>query len=182
MTGTDQRPLAARGENYDAVGATRPADAAWPQHPAGFRTFERTVRIGHGQERWQQACSTLFAWGVKTRSGFAVEPAHGAVDRVRPDERYWLVARLGPFAVREPVRVVAVVDGPDRCGFAYGTLEGHPVSGEEAFILHRTPDDVVWLTLRSLTRAPRGRWRPAFPAALLAQRCYRRRYLRALNG
>jgi uncharacterized protein (UPF0548 family) len=39
--------------------------------------------------------------------------------------------------VREPVRVVAVADLPDRRGFAYDTLPGHPVTGEEAFIAHR---------------------------------------------
>jgi uncharacterized protein (UPF0548 family) len=75
---------------------------------------------------------------------------------------------------------VAVVQQPDRCGFAYGTLEGHPVSGEEAFIVSRTPDGQVLLTLRSVTRASPGRWRPMFPLILVAQRWYRRRYLRAL--
>lgn len=70
---------------------------------------------------------------------------------------YQITASWGPFAVHEPVQVVAVVDDPDRCGFAYGTSWGHPVSGEEAFIVHRSPDGAVILTLRSLTRpAPTG--------------------------
>jgi uncharacterized protein (UPF0548 family) len=47
--------------------------------------------------------------------------------------------------------------------------------------VHRSPDGAVWLTLRSLTRASRGRWRLAFPALLIAQRWYRFRYLRALR-
>ena len=93
---------------------------------------------------------------------------------------YRLTARVGPVTVREPVRVVAVVDEPARCGFTYGTLAGHPVSGEEAFIVHRAPDGRVWFTLRSLTRPARGLWRVAFPALLVAQAGYRRRYLRAL--
>jgi uncharacterized protein (UPF0548 family) len=119
---------------------------------------------------------------VKTRGGFTVEPGPGAGRRVQVGADYWLVASLGPFAVREPARVVAVVDQPARCGFAYGTLDGHPVSGEEAFIVYRTPDGHVWLTLRSLTRPARGAWRLAFPAVLVAQRWYRYRYLRALLG
>jgi uncharacterized protein (UPF0548 family) len=61
-------------------------------------------------------------------------------------------------------------------------LEGHPVSGEEAFVVHRDAEGHVWLTLRSITRAPRGRWRPLFPVALMAQRWYRARYRRALSG
>lgn len=82
----------------------------------------------------------------------------------------------------EPIEVVAVVDEPDRVGFAYGTLVGHPVSGEEAVIVHRDEAERVWLTLRSLTRAaPSGPWRLAFPALLMAQLVYRRRYGRALD-
>jgi uncharacterized protein (UPF0548 family) len=131
---------------------------------------------------WDAARSALLEWGVKTRSGFAVEPAGGG-RRVEQGADFWPVVSVGPVAVREPVRVVALVDRPDRCGFAYGTLSGHPVSGEESFVLHRTPDGKVFLTLRSLTRpAPRGAWRVAFPALLIAQRFYRRRYLRALRG
>lgn len=63
-----------------------------------------------------------------------------------------LVASLGPFRLREPVRVVAVGDEPARRGFAYGTRDGHPVAGEEAFTVHRSPDGEVWFTLRSITR------------------------------
>lgn len=91
------------------------------------------------------------------------------------------MASLGRVSVREPVRVIAVVEEPTRCGYSYGTLDGHPVSGEEALIVHRTPDGAVWLTLRSLTRPGRGGWRLAFPALLVAQRWYRRRYVRALR-
>ena len=75
-----------------------------------------------------------------------------------------------------------MIDKPDRKGFAYGTLSGHPVSGEEAFIVDRHPDDSVWLTIRSLTQPTEGAWRAVGPAVALAQRCYRRRYLRALTG
>ena len=179
---TEATPLAARSPSYDAVGATCPDDERWSPRQDGYRAFERTVRLGTGQACWDATSSALLAWVVKTRSGFTVEPAPVAGAGVRVDERYWLVAQVGPVSVREPVLVVAVVDRPDRRGFAYGTLDGHPVAGEEAFIVHRTPDDGVWLTLRSLTRPPRGRWRLAFPAALVAQRWYRQRYLRALRA
>jgi uncharacterized protein (UPF0548 family) len=161
--------------NYDAVGATRPAEAVWAQHPAGYRRFERTVGAGHGPDRWRALRDAVMSWRIKTRSGFVVEPARRAARGVD----YRLTARIGPLTVHEPVRVIDVVDEATRCGFAYGTRSGHPVSGEEAFIAHSSPDGRVWLTLRSLTRASDGRWRYAFPALLIAQRFYRRRYLRA---
>lgn len=173
--------LADRALTYAPAGVTAPGDEVWPA-PAGRRAYERTVLVGRGEECWSQARAALLSWGVKTRSGFAVEPAAGADAGVRDGADYWLVAAVGPLRIREPARVVAVVDRPDRCGFAYGTLEGHPVAGEEAFVLHRGDDGVVRLTLRSVTASGPGRWRLAFPAVLLAQRSYRRRYARALTG
>jgi len=167
--------------SYPAVGATRPHDAHWESRPAAFRSYERTLLLGHGQHLWQQATSELMTWGVKTRSGFSVESVPPGAASAELGVDYRLTAALGPFRLREPVRVVAVVAEPTRCGFAYGTLEGHPVSGEEAFVVHRDIEGSVWLTLRSLTRPGGGRWRLAFPVVLVAQRWYRRRYLRALR-
>jgi uncharacterized protein (UPF0548 family) len=174
-----------RNLTYPDPGATRPGDERWSR-PAGsrYRSFERTVVLGSGDRLWRSASAALMEWGVKTRSGFRVESTSGDAERpasVRAGRDSRLIALLGPVRVREPVRVVAVVDTPDRRGFAYGTLDGHPVSGEEAFVLLRT-DGVVRLTLRSLTRAGSGVWRAAFPLALLAQRWYRRRYSAALRS
>ena len=56
------------------------------------------------------------------------------------------------FPAKVPARVVYVVDEPLRKGFAYGTLPGHPESGEEAFIVEYRDDDSVWLTIRAFSR------------------------------
>lgn len=167
--------------SYPDVGATRVADERWSAGPAGVRRFERSVRIGRGDDLWQAASTALLEWGVKTRSGFEVVAGPQESLHVATGQDRTLVAVLGPFRLREPVRVVAVVDEPHRRGFAYGTRLGHPVSGEEAFVVHRSSNGEVWLTLRSLTRPARGAWRLAFPGALVAQRWYRRRYLRSLG-
>lgn len=82
--------------------------------------------------------------------------------------------------MREPVEVVGVVDEVDRKGFAYQTLAGRPIRGEEAFVVDRRPDGSVWLTVRSLTQPAAGMRRMVYPFALVAQVFYRRRYLRAL--
>ncbi|MFV8142001.1 DUF1990 family protein [Mycolicibacterium senegalense] len=166
-----------RDLTYSGIGATTPGSDAWTVTANGFRRFQRTVAIGHGEAMWVFASGEVLRWGVKRRSGFRISPDADA--EVGAD--YRISIGWGPFVVREPVQVVAVVDGPDRCGFAYGTLAGHPVSGEEAFIVHRDVGGTVFLTLRSLTRAaPAGWWRLMFPALLVAQRMFRRRYLRSL--
>ncbi|MCU1546249.1 MAG: hypothetical protein JWP30_1349 [Homoserinimonas sp.] len=101
---------------------------------------------------------------------------------IAPGDSAWLVAHFGPFHIGEPVRVVYVIDEPNRKGYAYGTLPGHPFSGEEAFIVERSPDGSVWLTIRSLSRPATGLWRAAYPILRLVQGAYRRRYFTALTG
>ena len=182
--GGDAAPVASGrpfdGLTYGTPGATLPQEPLWQEAPPGFRRFERTVVIGRGEGAWATARDAVTRWEVKRRSGFAVAPADGGGTGVRAGGRYLVTAGLGRFVVREPVEVVAVVDTGNRCGFAYGTRRGHPVSGEEAFVVHRDDDGRVHLTLRSLTRAaPAAPWRFLFPLLLLAQRCVRRRYLRA---
>ncbi|QIM20778.1 DUF1990 domain-containing protein [Phycicoccus sp. HDW14] len=168
--------------SYDAPGATRVGELTWASTPTGYRRYEGSSLLGHGQEVWDRASSAVLMWGVKTRSGFDVSLGPDSELRVAPGQDRVLVARLGPWLLREPVRVMGVIDEADHCGFAYGTRKGHPVSGEEAFIVHRAPDGGVWLTLRSLTRPGEGWWRIVFPLTLLAQYGYRTRYRRALRA
>lgn len=101
----------------------------------------------------------------------------GFVGPVRAGERQTVRA----WVVREPVEVTEVVEAPGRVGFPYRTLPGHPVRGEEAFILTREAG-VAALTIRSLT-APSGSqpWRLAFPVLRVVQHLVRRRYFRALR-
>lgn len=156
---------------------TRPADPEWDDDVAGYRRWERSAVLGSGDAVWKWASTEVLRWGVKTRSGFDVTP----LEQARAGERPTIVAHAFGLAIREPVEVVEVVETPKRVGFAYRTLPGHPVSGEEAFIVHRDADTVT-LTVRSLTRASETpRWRVVYPALLVAQAVARRRYLRALR-
>jgi uncharacterized protein (UPF0548 family) len=168
--------------NYRPAGATDIANPHWSPPADGFRAYERSARIGSGTAAWEHASAAVMVWGVKTRSGFDVVPGTGSDIEVRLHRRFTLVARIGPCRVREPVQVVTTVREPGRQGFAYGTCIGHPVSGEEAFIVWQDEAGDVWLTLRSLTRPSSGIWRVLFPLLLVAQRWYRMRYLRALRA
>ena len=157
---------------------TAPGLADWPDGRSDrFRRAEVSAVIGSGDAVWRRATSDVLRWKVKTRSGFAVDDARPVASGSRPI----ITARVLWVTVREPVEVVEVVENATRVGFSYRTLPGHPVSGEEAFIVHRNGDDVV-LTIRSLTRpAPEQPWRALFPLLRVAQLVARRRYLRALR-
>lgn len=156
---------------------TAPTDPVWTASAPGFRREERTAVVGRGEAVWRRATHDVLRWRVKTASGFRVDD----VSPVRPGARPVITAGLLGVAVREPVEVVAVVERPDRVGFAYRTLPGHPVDGEEAFVVSRLGDEVR-LTVRSLTRRAAGQpWRTLFPLLLVAQAVAHRRYLRALR-
>ena len=168
--------LADRALTYTEVGVTADEDL-WNDALPGSPGYQRSVRLGTGASQWAFASTEILRWGVKARSGFTIE----GDDQVVAGGRYWLIAHVGPLRVREPVEVVGVVDEEDRKGLAYGTLTGHPVSGEEMFLVDRRADGSVWLTIRSVTHPASGPWRAAYPLALTAQRLYRGRYLRSLE-
>lgn len=186
----DDAALALAPVTYAAVGASQSPDLlAFP--PPGFRPLERRARIGHGEARWRFATLQVLSWGVKRRSGFRVEPiasdAGARNDRVYSPDGFELVhpgdtamLRFGPL--REPVRVVFVIDEPDRQGFGYGTLPGHPLRGEESFVIERHHDDSVWIVTRSFSQPSTPLWRLLSPAVRAAQQILTRRYLAALAG
>jgi uncharacterized protein (UPF0548 family) len=161
----------------EGAARTEVASAAWGPTAPTHRRYERRSRVGTGEAVWGRASRSVLRWGVKTRSGFSVPDDA----EVRPGQRLAVRFRVGPVVVREPVEVVEVVRTDDRVGFAYRTLPGHPVDGEEAFVVTRD-GDTVWLTLRSLTRpAPTRGWALVFPLLRLAQVVVRWRYRRALR-
>lgn len=156
---------------------TVPERKEWNFHVHDYLVSAVTTRLGDGDEVWQRASRDVLSWKVKTRSGFRVDTPGPVVE----GQRVNVTAAFLGVKVVEPVQVVSVADTADRVGFAYRTLPGHPVSGEEAFIVHRDGGG-VYLTIRSLTRAaPQQPWRSLFPLLLRVQKLVRRRYLRALR-
>jgi uncharacterized protein (UPF0548 family) len=156
---------------------TSPELGQWPATDRSYRRSEVSAVIGHGDAVWQRATHDVLRWRVKTASGFAVEKT----GPVSAGDHLSITARVLVITIVEPVEVVAVVQERDRVGFSYRTRAGHPVSGEEAFIVHRSGANVL-LTVRSLTRAaPHQPWRLLYPVLTIAQRVARRRYLRALR-
>jgi uncharacterized protein (UPF0548 family) len=82
--------------------------------------------------------------------------------------------------VRAPVRVVYLVNEPGRLGFAYGTLPGHPESGEESFVVEHLADDSVWIVIRAFSRPSTWLHRLGMPVLRFLQWRYTKRYLRSL--
>ncbi len=80
------------------------------------------------------------------------------------------------------MRVVYVVDETHRKGFAYGTLPGHPESGEEAFVVELDGDGTVTFTITAFSRPSSRLARVAGPVNRAVQRWITGRYLRSLQA
>jgi uncharacterized protein (UPF0548 family) len=162
------RDLAGLSLTYPEVGAT--ADAL----PAGYRHVRATRRIGTGRARFERAADAVMRYGMLRGAGLRVS-ATTEVAEVGAD----VLGRLGPFIA--PCRVVYVLDEPNRRGFAYGSLPGHAVSGEEMFGVRYDPaDDSVHAEVVAFSR-PAAWWsRIGAPVTSLAQQLVTRRYLTAV--
>ncbi|GAA2233078.1 DUF1990 domain-containing protein [Herbiconiux moechotypicola] len=99
---------------------------------------------------------------------------------VSPGTTARLTVRAFGVPFEAPVRVVYTVDEPNRRGFAYGTLPGHPESGEELFSVERLADDSVWVVIRAFSRPSTWFFRLGYPVLRLMQARATRKYLRSL--
>lgn len=169
-----QRILArGRGEapTYGFVGALLGDDP-----PPLDLDVERT--LGHGPEAFARAREALRSF-VPQRSVATVWPADAGAalgtDLI-------VALGLGPITVVALDRVVAVVDEPDRWGFAYGTLPGHIEVGEEAFVVERRPDDAVVARVTATAQVALPGRRVLQRLLLPIQRRYAERYLDALGA
>ncbi len=155
---------------YSEVGAT--AD----EPPAGYGTFTRTRALPDAE--FDHAGGLLMAWQAHERAGLRV-----AASSKRAEAGAVVLMRLGigRASIRIPCRVVYVVDEPNRMGFAYGTLPGHPVAGEELFLVQRDGDGRVAFTVSAFSRPATTLTRVAGPVTRWAQAQMMDRYPRALN-
>ena len=127
MTG----PRIAPGElNYEGIGSTEHGPL-----PQDVECVVTRVYVGEGLETYRRVAEGILCWRLQKGAGLRVR-AESEV--VVPGTRVVSGFGVGPFRLNAPCEVVWVRqplpgDGPQSAGFGYGTLPGHPVSGEEAF-------------------------------------------------
>lgn len=88
----------------------------------------------------------------------------------------------GPLRLRAPCRIVWTREEERYAGWAYGTLPGHPQSGEESFVVHLDEEGDVWLTVTAFSRPATAAARLAGPFGRAFQRAYARRCGAVLRG
>lgn len=165
----DLRALEELPLTYREVGATAAGEL-----PAGYDHQHAERQIGTGRQRFEQAADAVLRWGMQRGSGLRLQASSeiAVVDAV-------VVVRMGFLPA--PCRVVYVVDEPDIRGFGYGTLPGHPESGEERFVVRYDPiTSAVYAEVSAFSR-PATWWSKAGgPVVRITQRLIAKRYLRAV--
>jgi len=170
----EQRDRLSQAElSYPEVGRTR------AELPPGYHHVVREGRLGQGQAVFQRATEALFGWQLQRRAGVRVLPS---TPTVTDSADAILLLGFGTLAIQAPVRVVYVIDEPQVKGFAYGTLPGHPESGEEAFVVELRPDSSVVCRITAFSRPVSRLARLGGPLATLTQSWVTNRYLRSLAG
>ncbi|WP_030383234.1 MULTISPECIES: DUF1990 domain-containing protein [unclassified Streptomyces] len=150
---------------YEDVGATRE-----PEHcPPGYHRLHVRSRVGEGEGVFRRATEALFGWEMHRAVGVGISDGTPAA---APGVDVTVV--LGGL-IKAPCRVVWTLDEPRRRGWAYGTLQGHPEQGEESFVLDRTGDGTVWLTVTAFSRPAKWYARAGGPAVRGLQHAYARR-------
>ena len=152
---------------YAEVGATQSADL-----PPGYNWMRVRTEIGSGAAVMRNAADALMEFWMHRALPAKVKTS---ARKAAPGVAVEVFLGLGPLRLDAPCRIVWVEEGDRRAGWAYGTLPGHPLAGEEAFVVHMDDEGDVWLTVTVFSR-PAGRLAHlAGPLGAVFQRVYARR-------
>ena len=156
--------------SYAELGATQGA------MPAGYRVDRHSIDLGRGRPVFDRAADGLRDWQAHRRAGARVAPEHAELE---PGVTVTVAVRLAFLTAVAPCRIVYVLDEPDRFGFAYGTLVGHPERGEESFVVSLAADRVTFDVV-AFSRPAGALARLGAPVARAVQTKVTRRYLSGL--
>jgi len=157
---------------YAEVGATA------GEFPAGYHHVRAERVVGHGRGAFTRASDDLFAGLVQRRAGVSIRLSDVPL---REGTRVQMRLRLGPLAFSAPCVVVWAERTAERCGFAYGTLPGHPERGEERFEVRLASSGEVIFTIVAFSAPARWYTRLGGPVARIVQARMTRRYLEAIT-
>jgi uncharacterized protein (UPF0548 family) len=157
--------------SYAEVGATR--DDVLPR---GYNHLRYRTRIGDASAM-AAAAEAVLTFAPQRAAGVRIE-AEGP--RAVEGMAVTSLLGLGPLRIAAPCLVVWVEDAPQRAGFAYGTVDGHPECGEESFVV-AVAGDAVWFEMTAFSRPALWYTRLGGPVAVGFQHAYARVLSRALR-
>lgn len=164
--------LAGRPFNYEGVGNSEPG--VWPPER---HSVSVSREIGTGRGVFDRAADALMHWQAQKVLGVRLT---ATTDKVAIGSESLTRLGFGPLSMPAPCRVVWAIDEPDRVGYAYGTLEGHPAAGEESFMVSIV-DDTVTFRVKAFSHPASRLAKLGGPATVLMQRFVATRYVAHLQ-
>lgn len=159
---------------YTGWGLTRSGRA-----PDGYRTAFHRVHVGNGLRDFERLAAGILGWDLHRGAGLTVR-ADAPVAAV--GGRIVSGFGLGKLRIPAPCRVVWAEEAGNRAGFGYGTLRGHPESGEESFLAVLDGDGSVYFELFAFSRHANWFYRLGAPVASACQALVTRRYIGAAKA
>lgn len=116
----------------------------------GYKFDCHRIKLGKGQRVYKAAIKALQAW-QQFNLGWVEIANNGAP--IKPGTTAIIVVSMKLFWVMCACKIVYLLEDQHKFGFAYGTLEGHPESGEELFLVEFNPEDEsVWYEIRAFSK------------------------------
>ncbi len=156
--------------------------ASLGEPPAGYVLDHHRVRLGEGPRAFGLSCEALRRWAMFGVGWVEALPAETPIEE---GSTVALLARVSGLWALFACRIVRVIEehGPvESFGFAYGTLPGHALSGEERFTVHwDRAEGSVWYDLLAISRPSSLAWRLAYPLLRRIQLRFAPASLRAMT-
>ena len=160
------------------------AELTYPGHgltqsgraPEGYRVARQRVVVGEGQEAFTRLGEGILGWELHRQAGLSVR---AQAPRAAAGVHVVSGFGFGKFRLPAPCRVLWTEENGGRAGFGYGTLPGHPASGEESFVAVLEPDGQVYFELFAFSRPSNWFYRLGGPVTKGVQQLVTRRYLAA---
>lgn len=175
------RSMPAQSPAPGSSGALRVVDLTYPEVgatagelPSGYHHVRVSRELGSGRAVFEAAAEKVMTWQMHRGAGVRVIEAP-------PRAVVGADVRCSWVGIRIECRVVDVVDVPDRQGFAYGTLPGHPEIGEERFVVEIDPStELVTASVIAFSKPSGLVMRLGAPVGRLVQKRMTERYVDAL--
>jgi uncharacterized protein (UPF0548 family) len=148
-----------------------------PSYDDGLWRLTTSRVLGRGEQTLERASAALLSWQMHQGAGFEV---HVSTYPLEVGTIVLQRTRIGPWRVTAPCRVVRVRRDGALVSFAYGTLPGHPVRGEEEFTVRGAADGAVVAEIRAASAPAWWVARLGTPVTRSRQRAIAERYLDAL--
>jgi uncharacterized protein (UPF0548 family) len=175
------------GLTYPEVGRTRALVEGRDTWPGQYRTVQQELPVAHGPEAYLRLAEGILGWDIQRGAGLSVSAAPRDVPGARVRSGFGLGTLRLPVPCevvwsQEPETPAALPEGGFRsqwAGFGYGSLPGHPATGEEAFVARLGTDGTVSFQVLAFSRPAGLAFRLGTPVTVLMQRLVTSRYFEA---